>query len=99
MITTALPLAPPARWRDALKASGLPPTAILVGHRLTDRGADDATAVLMPALWELADACQVPLPVVRRCLTVLTAAGWIAPATDDDGRRLAVLTDPTGDPA
>ncbi len=61
VLAPPLPPAPAGRWRAALKASGLPPTVVLVGHRLLDYADGDlVTRVVVPTVGEPADATELP---------------------------------------
>ncbi|WP_143087051.1 GntR family transcriptional regulator [Geodermatophilus ruber] len=59
--------------------SGLPGPVVVVAAQLSCFAADDdATDVAMPPVRLLAEAAQIPARVVRRALSALVAAGWVA---------------------
>jgi hypothetical protein len=67
-----------AHWWLALKGSGLPGAAILIGFRLLDSTDGDATVVELPTPGPLASAAKLPRWTVKNALSVLYVAGWLA---------------------
>jgi hypothetical protein len=93
----SLPSVSAARWRLALKGSGLPGAAILIGCRLLDSTDGDATVVELPTPGPLASTAKLPRWTVKSALYV---AGWLAADRpgNPEGRPVARLTIPGEDP-